>query len=795
MPTRPNGGLCRWRAALGLLVLALASGADLPTPPLAGTAALTMQGDLSAQMVAGIDRFLERETLAAATSRGVYWRAEVSGDRAAYEKSVQPNRDRLARMLGVIDSRIPKPDLEYVATFSVPAKVAETDRFTAYAVRWPVLAGLSGEGLLLQPQGKVVARVVALPDADQTPEIITGLAPGLPAALQYARRLVENGCEVIVPTLLDRTDTFSGNSSLNLYTNHPHREWIYRQSFVLGRNVAGYELQKVRSAIDWFERRNRDTRVRIGVAGWGEGGLLAFYAAALDRRIDAALVSGYFGPRERLWTEPIYRNAFGLLREFGDAEIARLIVPRSLLVEHAVTPKVDGPPAPRRGHIGAAPGRLVPIAMSDVRDETERAQRLAGPYRSAIRLYHGPDGGTVGPVAESTLLPFLQQLSVSLQSLQPPGEAPADLRRAFDPVARQERQVRGMERYTQRQLQLADRERDEFLWKKVPPTTADAWHEAMRPYREQAWHEMIGSYPTGKIPLNARTRVIHDRPTWTGYEVVLDVLPDVYAWGYLLLPKGMKPGEKRPVVVTQHGVGGRPDSVISEDKDAHAYAAYKAYGIQLVERGFIVFAPHNPYCGDDASRVLQRKAQPIGKTIFAIINAQHECILDFLTQRPEVDPKRIGFYGLSYGGQTAMRVPVLLERYALAICSGDFNEWTWKNAGTDFAKSYMYNNAYERPEFRMGLTFGYAELAALMVPRPFMVERGHNDGVGIDEWVAYEYAKVKRLYDKLNLSDRTEIEFFDGPHTIHGVGTFKFLHRHLNWPEPMMTSGNVTPTP
>ena len=28
-----------------------------------------------------------------------------------------------------------------------------------------------------------------------------------------------------------------------------------------------------------------------------------------------------------------------------------------------------------------------------------------------------------------------------------------------------------------------------------------------------------------------------------------------------------------------------------------------------------------------------------------------------------------------------------------------------------------------------------------------------------------------------------EIEWFDGPHTINGVGTFKFLHRHLNWPE------------
>ena len=65
-----------------------------------------------------------------------------------------------------------------------------------------------------------------------------------------------------------------------------------------------------------------------------------------------------------------------------------------------------------------------------------------------------------------------------------------------------------------------------------------------------------------------------------------------------------------------------------------------------------------------------------------------------------------------------------------------------------------------------------------------MVERGHNDNVAPDEWVAYEYAKVQRFYvTQMGLPDRTEIEFFNGPHTIHGRGTFGFLRRHLHWPE------------
>jgi hypothetical protein len=64
-----------------------------------------------------------------------------------------------------------------------------------------------------------------------------------------------------------------------------------------------------------------------------------------------------------------------------------------------------------------------------------------------------------------------------------------------------------------------------------------------------------------------------------------------------------------------------------------------------------------------------------------------------------------------------------------------------------------------------------------------MVERGHGDTVAPDEWVAYEFAKVRRFYDvQMGMPDATTIEFFNGPHTINGKGTFEFLRRYLNPP-------------
>jgi hypothetical protein len=162
--------------------------------------------------------------------------------------------------------------------------------------------------------------------------------------------------------------------------------------------------------------------------------------------------------------------------------------------------------------------------------------------------------------------------------------------------------------------------------------------------------------------------------------------------------------------------------------------------------------------------------------------AQHERLLDWLSGLPFVDGSRIGFYGLSYGGFTSVRVPALLERYALSINSAEFNDMALKKASVHDLYSYPFYNTYEVFEFNLANTFGYADLAGLIAPRPFMVERGHQDGVAPDEWVAAEYAGVRRLYARLGIPGRTAIEFFNGPHTIHGVGTFEFLHKHLNWP-------------
>ena len=743
-----------------------------------GTEPLVLEGDLAAQMVEALDGYVSRAVADSVRGRSDVWNRDYSSHEA-YTESVEPNRARFRKRIGCLDSRLPIEELSYSATTNTSAQLMENEDYTVSRVRWLVFDEVEGEGLLLEPKpnAPITAQIVALPDADWTPETIAGITDELPANAQFARRLAKAGCRVVVPLLINRDDAYSGNPTLGAMTNQPHREFIYRMAFELGRHIIGYEVQKVLSLVDWMSLS--DT-APMGVIGYGEGGLIALYSAAVDTRIQAAAVSGYFQSRQEVWREPIYRNVWGLLHEFGDAEIASLIAPRPLIIETSRGPEVPGPPPVREGRGGAAPGQLVSPPIDSVKTEFKRArdfyQRLEA--EDALHLV-SPDDGLPGD--PKTLTALLTGLGVEDTDIGPHLLRSIPLRRDnFDVDARQGRQFMQLVNLSQRFLREAASRRQQFFWEKTDTASLTRWDETCTDAKAYFWDEVIGRCPPPDVSAHPRTRLIYDEPNWKGYEVVLDVWRDVFAYGILLLPNDLQPGEERPVVVCQHGLEGRPQ----DTADPRIESVYHAYAASLADRGFITYAPQNPYIGQDAFRVIQRKANPVKWSLFSLIVRQHERTLDWLAEQPFVDADRIGFYGLSYGGKTAMRVPALLERYACSICSADFNEWIVKNATYHSRYSYMFGGEYEMPEFDLGNTFNYGEMAGLIAPRPFMVERGHDDGVAPDEWVAHEFAVVRRLYVRLGIADRTEIEFFDGGHQINSDKTFQFLHRHLNWPEP-----------
>ena len=788
-----------WMCLGAMSVIANWSSACTADDRLPGTQQLTWpESELADRLMDGAHRFVERQMRQAAKQRSDFWPPR---DAAAeeWETTVKDQRQRLKTILGVVDQRLP-PRIEYFGNTPERTIAYLQESFHVAQVRWPVLDGVFGEGLYVSPKN-AVASVVLIPDADQTPEQLLGMAPGVPAESQIARTLIANQVAVLIPTLVGRDKIVTDDPRLKR-SDQTQREWLYRQAFHMGRHIIGYELQKILAAIDWLEVRHAQERLSlerptssdaalarheksdppepIGVAGYGEGAMLAFFATAIDPRINVALVSGYFDSRERVWAEPIYRNVWSRLKYFGDAEIAWLIQPRRLLIEHSAVPAITG-----------HKGEWRTPEFDSVRAELQRISGRPGPRH--VQFVHGEHGSTIGPYSQPVVTEFLKSLGVN--QVRPGVGRIHDNRFAFDPRERQQRTVRQIENHVQALVRKSEHVRDRFMLQAImPEMTRVGWttrkqHDTYDPqkfiqgtrgFRRRFHEQAIGKFSAQRQPFHARSRVVKTTDKWTAYDVVLDVHDDLFAWGVLLLPKDLQPGEKRPVVVCQHGRQGVPRDTIDAGK-----TAYNDFAARLAERGFVTFSPHNLYRGEDRYRWLDRKANTIGCSLFSFIVAQHDQILRWLDAQPFVDGQRIAFYGLSYGGETAVRVPTILQKYCLSICSGDFNQWTRKIAATDQPFSFMRTIEWEMPYWNLGNTFDYAEMTYLMLPRPFMVERGHLDGVGRDRWVAHEFAKVRWLYAQFGLADRVEIEFFQGGHSINGQGTFDFLHKHLKHPPPV----------
>lgn len=256
--------------------------------------ALEEQADEDARsqaMVSGIHQYLLRqyEPSALQARRGL--RITSAGGTA------DAARAELRQVLGIVPSEQPRnPVVAATADIAGDGTVAMTTMaggaISATGVSWPAftVAGATdctahGEGIWLRPTTRpVTSRVIVIPDADHSPERAS--EPG-----GYALRLAEAGHEVLVVCLIDRGDTFSGSDAAQstahefgpVYTNQPHREWLHRSAFEMGRTLIGYEVSKVLAAVEALSATpvTGSPALPIGVFGYGEGGMLALHVSAL----------------------------------------------------------------------------------------------------------------------------------------------------------------------------------------------------------------------------------------------------------------------------------------------------------------------------------------------------------------------------------------------------------------------------------------------------------------------------------------------------------------------------------
>jgi len=263
-------------------------------------------------------------------------------------------------------------------------------------------------------------------------------------------------------------------------------------------------------------------------------------------------------------------------------------------------------------------------------------------------------------------------------------------------------------------------------WPKRRAELLAKWHEVMGP-----WPELI-EHP--KLEILSST----NREGFTLHRVKVQYSAQQFHEGYLLVPSGK--GRFPAVLVpyyepeTSVGISGKP---------------LRDFALQLAKRGFVTLAIGSPGGSALKPNTAGAKCQPLSYHAYVAANCANA-----LADLPEVDAKRIGVVGHSYGGKWAMFAACLSEKFACAVWSDpgvafdeqrpNVNYWEpWylgKEAGVERKRGVITADSPRTGAYKVMVAQGMdlPEFQALMAPRPFLVSGGAEDKP--TRWVALNHA-------------------------------------------------------
>jgi dienelactone hydrolase len=319
-------------------------------------------------------------------------------------------------------------------------------------------------------------------------------------------------------------------------------------------------------------------------------------------------------------------------------------------------------------------------------------------------------------------------------------------------------------------------------------TTRAEWR-AWRRKLLRKLRELTGYDTMVRAPLRPKVTGVEEADGYTRQRVEIQTEPGVIMSLFVLIPHG---GDAPyPAMVAAHGhssggkravVGDRSDPELAAVIDEHNYD----YGVQLVREGFIVFCPDARGFGERREAGLEKgfrvsscarlnhMAFSLGQTVTGMWAWDIHRLIDYIQTRPDTDPTRIGCAGLSGGGLQTLWATALDTRIRCAVISGYF--YGSKESLLDMQCCWCnyVPHLYECAD--MG------DIAALIAPRPLLVETGTEDtlnGASGVKNVRAQMRIVRKAYHLLDAGRMLKHDIYEGGHMWHGVEANPWLKRHL----------------
>jgi dipeptidyl aminopeptidase/acylaminoacyl peptidase len=201
-------------------------------------------------------------------------------------------------------------------------------------------------------------------------------------------------------------------------------------------------------------------------------------------------------------------------------------------------------------------------------------------------------------------------------------------------------------------------------------------------------------------PLDPQQKVVEQAPKYTKLRVEFNGIRKDRVPGFLYLPKDNQ--KTHPAVLLQYGSGG--------NKGTNYIVAL---GQQFVGRGFVVLTIDSPNKGERKPKTGRSLLQSLAEQgQFRWYCGDYSRAVDYLVTRPEVDPRRVGYAGVSWGAITGVTFAAhdsRIKAVASIVGGGNF-------MGTIADKVQMPPEVVE-----MARSFDPVYHVPLIAPRPLLL--------------------------------------------------------------------------
>ena len=306
-----------------------------------------------------------------------------------------------------------------------------------------------------------------------------------------------------------------------------------------------------------------------------------------------------------------------------------------------------------------------------------------------------------------------------------------------------------------------------------PPTST-----ATPAQRRKELYGLLGELPDRARPIGGKKRGEEERDgyileTW---DLELNGIEPVPA--YLARPRQLS--GRVPGVLFDHSHGGGYKIGKQEFIEGRSYLQPVPYAKVLTDRGYValcidswVFGERSHTSEADMFKAMLWRGQVLwGMMVYDGLRA-----LDFLIQRPQVDPARVGTLGMSMGSTMAWWLAALDERIKVTAdinCLTDFQALLARKALSLHGLYYFVPGLINH--------FTTAQINALIAPRAHLGLAGLRDKLTPVEGLDVIDRELQQVYAKLGHPERWKLLRYDVEHQETPEGRLEiiaFLKRFL----------------